>query len=73
MSHTVPNLSGSLLMAQVRRMAPMRERVTEACRLVEGRSSVCGAHIVARGAPTRKELVDLHIVEAHSAGTANGS
>lgn len=46
----------SMSMAQLRRTVQMRERVVEACRLVEARRSVRGVHIVARGQPSRDEI-----------------
>jgi hypothetical protein len=43
-------------MSQLRRTVQMRERVVEACRLVESRRNVRGVHIVAGGHPTGDEI-----------------
>lgn len=56
MTLVVPNPNTSMSMAQLRRTVQMRERVVEACRLVESRRSVRGVHIVAKGQPTSDEL-----------------
>ncbi len=42
--------------AQLRRSRQMRERVVEACLLVESRRVVRGVHIVSKGKPTNDEL-----------------
>lgn len=42
--------------AQLRRTVQMRERVVEACRLVESRRAVRGVHIVARRTPSNDEV-----------------
>lgn len=46
--------------SQLRRTVQMRERVAEACRLVESRRTVRGVHIVAKGPPTSDELQRYH-------------
>lgn len=46
----------AMSMAQLRRTVQMRERVVEACRLVESRRSIRSVHIVARGQPSHDEL-----------------
>ncbi len=56
MSVAAHNPGTSLSMSELRRTVQMRERVVEACRLVELRRSVRGVHIVARGRPTSDEL-----------------
>ena len=56
MSHVAVNPNAPMSKAQIRRVVQMQERVAEACRLVESRSSVRGVHIVARGAPTSEEM-----------------
>ena len=56
MSHAAVNPMAPVSNAQLRRTVQMRERVAEACRLVESRSSVRGVHIVAREALTSEEL-----------------
>lgn len=56
MSVAAHNPGTSLSMSELRRTVQMRERVVEACRLVELRRSVRGVHIVANGHVTGEEL-----------------
>ena len=56
MSLTILNPDTSMSKPQQRRTAQMRERVVEACRLVEARRTIRGVHIVARRTPTPDEF-----------------
>ena len=65
MSLTALNPSASMSMSQLWRTVQMRERVLEACRLVESHRGVRGVHIVAGGQPTGDELRQY---QAYAAG-----
>ncbi len=56
MSLATLNSSASMSMSELRRTVQMRERIVEACRLVESRRTVRGVHIVAKEPPTSDEL-----------------
>lgn len=64
MSVAAHNPGTSLSMSELRRTVQMRERVVEACRLVELRRSVRGVHIVANGHVTGEELRQYQVYAA---------
>lgn len=56
MSISTPTPGSSMPMSQLGHTVHMRERVAEACHLVESRRSVRGVHIVTKRHPTSDEL-----------------
>jgi hypothetical protein len=56
MSLSVSHPCAAMSKPQLRRAIQLRERVLEACRLVESRQKVRGVHIVTRRTPESDEL-----------------